>query len=147
MGGRGARGYTVLELMVAMTLAGLTLGAGWFGLVHYREAVALDRATAVARGELALARALAISRREVVRVRIEGGTDLVLRTPEDSVLKRLSLRQGAMAVDSARLRPATLSYNPRGQGSPGSLYLYRGRRGVRIVSNFIGRLRVERFGG
>jgi hypothetical protein len=49
----------------------------------------------------------------------------------------------ALPVDSLRVRPATLRFNARGQAAPGSVYLYRGRRSIRIVCNFLGRLRIE----
>jgi hypothetical protein len=54
-------------------------------------------------------------------------------------------RSGDVALDSIRLRPATLRFNARGQAAPGSVYLYRRDRGVRLVSNFLGRIRQENF--
>ena len=88
---------------------------------------------------------LAITRRGVVRIRTRGRGELTLTAPDGRLVSRTNLLDGPFRVDSVRLRPSTLRYNSRGQAGPGSLYLYRGRRGVRIVSNFLGRLRIERF--
>lgn len=140
------RGYTLVELTVVLVLAGtaiLAVAAGWR---RWSDDWPLDRAAAVARSELGRARATAIARREVVRLRVAGRGELVLHDADDRRLRSTPLTGSPFRLDSVVLRPSTLRYNPRGQGSPGSLYLYRRDRGVRIVSNFIGRIRVERFG-
>ncbi|MFW6193741.1 MAG: hypothetical protein ACOC83_09675, partial [Gemmatimonadota bacterium] len=67
------------------------------------------------------------------------------RDTDGELVGTTPLVAGTFDLDSARLRPSVLRFNARGQASPGSLYLYRKRRGVRVVSNFIGRVRVERF--
>ena len=138
-------GFTLLELTVTLALAGLAVlaTAGWLG---WRDAARLERAAAVAREELARARGSAAARREVLRLRVDGSGSLVLSDAGGRTLRSTPLRAGPFGLDSVRLRPATLRFNPRGQGSPGSLYLHRGDRAVRIVINFIGRVRVERQG-
>lgn len=144
--GAGARGRTFVEVALVLALTGLaaaTTAAGWR---HWRGRAPLQRATAVARGELGRARAVAVARRAVVRLSVSGDGELVLSDADGRRLRSTPFRGAPFRLDSLRLRPATLRMNARGQGSPGSLYLYRGDRGVRIVSNFIGRLRVERFG-
>lgn len=137
-------GFTLVELLIVLVLAGLLMGVGSSGLARYREAAALDGAVGAVRAHLARARGLGLARREVVRLRIRDGR-LTIYSADDDPLHSLSLFRGPLAVDSARLAPRTLRYNGRGQASPGSVYLYRGSKGGRIVSNFIGRLRVERF--
>lgn len=84
-----------------------------------------------------------MSRRETVRFR-KIGDQLVLQASDGSTLKSIAL-SGAdrLPVDSVLLRPATFRFNARGQAAPGSVYLFRGDRSVRIVCNFLGRLRVE----
>lgn len=143
-GGRGAGGHTLVELLAAMLLAGLLAAVGARGVRALREAVVLDRAQATVRGELARARLIALSRGRTVRVRLAGDGELRLESAGE-VLDRLPLLSGELTLDSVRLRPSTLRFNARGQAAPGSVYLYRGRRGVRVVCNFLGRLRVERF--
>lgn len=142
---RLAPGFTLLELLVATVLLALATAAGAEGLRRYRDAVALERAADAVRSRLAEARLLGVTRRAVVRLRITGAGALELRGPDGELVGATPLVGGAFDLDSARLRPSVLRYNARGQASPGSLYLYRERRGIRVVSNFIGRVRVERF--
>lgn len=139
-----AGGVTLLELMIAIALFGVVLAAGAEGLRRYNAAIALERAGDAARGRLGHARMLGVTRRAVVTVRLDGKRTLTLREPDGTVAGVTPL-VGPFDLDSARLRPAVLRFNARGQASPGSLYLYRGRRGLRLVSNFLGRVRVERF--
>lgn len=138
-------GFTLLELLVATVLLAVATAIGAEGLRRYRDAVALDRATDAVRSRLAEARMLGVRHRAVVRLRITSTGALELRDPDGELVGRTPLVGGAFDLDSARLRPSVLRFNARGQASPGSLYLYRKRRGVRVVSNFIGRVRVERF--
>lgn len=146
-GGTGteARGFTLPELMVATVVIALVATAAVQGWRHLQETIALERAESACRARLAQARMLAIARRGVVRIRVTPGGRLTLEDPGGRIVSRTALLDGPFRVDSVRLRPSTLRYNGRGQAGPGSLYLYRGNRGVRIVSNFLGRLRVERF--
>lgn len=138
------RGHTLVELTLALTLSGIVALAATAGWRRWREAAPLERASAVAGGELARARSAAVARRSVLRLRVEDGGVLVLSDAEGRRVRATRLRAAPFRLDSVRLRPATLRFNARGQGSPGSLYLYRGDRAVRLVINFIGRVRVER---
>lgn len=142
---RSPAGLTLVELLIALSVAALLVMLGSAALHGMRDAVALDRAAAAVRGTLAGARSLAIRERATVRLRLSGRGELVLFGPDDEVLRSLPLTGGTVRVDSVDLRPPTLRFNSRGQAAPGSVYLYRGERGVRIVSNFLGRLREERF--
>lgn len=140
------RGFSLLELLCVLVLVGVMAGIGASGLRSYREAAALHAAERAVRAHLTVSRMTAIRDRRVVRIRLSPeGTALVLYDHRDEVLRRTSLAPGGVELDSVRLRPRTLRYNARGQAGPGSVYLYHRGRGVRIVSNFLGRLRVERF--
>lgn len=141
--GRG--GLTLPELTVVLAIVGIVAAIGIPGLRQLRETIALERAESACRGRLAQARMLAIAGRGVVRIRASSRGVLTLESPDGRIVSRTALLEGPFRMDSVRLRPSTLRYNERGQAGPGSLYLYRGRRGVRIVSNFLGRLRIERF--
>lgn len=143
--GAGYAGVTLLELLIALVLLGVVLAAGAEGFRRYRDAVSLDRAAAAVRGRLAQARMLGVARRGVVELRVTANGALELRDPDDEVVGVTPLVGGTFDLDSARLRPSVLRFNSRGQAAPGSLYLYREDRGVRVVSNFLGRVRVERF--
>lgn len=107
---------------------------------------ALDRTASLARAHVVRARILAVAGRRTVRVRLDPAGSLVALDPGDRIVGATPLRgEGLLGVDSVRLRPSTLRFNARGQAGPGSLYLYRDGRGVRLVVNFIGRLRREDF--
>lgn len=138
-----ARGFTLPELLIALTLAATLLATGWGGFRSFRDAAGLRAAARQVVAQLTLARRLAVNRREIVRFRAEPG-EAALRDADGRVLARLALSGvDRLPVDSIRVRPATLRFNPRGQAAPGSVYLYRGRRSIRIVCNFLGRVRVE----
>lgn len=138
-----ARGFTLPEMLIVLTIAATAFTLGWTGLRGFREASALRAAARQVTAELTLARRLAVNRRETVRFSASSG-DLALTGEDGAVLARLALAgPDALPVDSLRVRPATLRFNPRGQAAPGSVYLYRGRRSIRIVCNFLGRLRIE----
>lgn len=137
------RGFTLPELLIALTVVMTLAALGWSGLRSFREAAALRAAARQVVAELSLARRLAVNRRETVRFTTAAG-DLALTAEDGGVLARLALAgPDALPVDSLRVRPATLRFNARGQAAPGSVYLYRGRRSIRIVCNFLGRLRIE----
>lgn len=140
-----SQGVALVELLLVIGVVGLLTLIAVSGVREFREAIALQRAESACRAKLSQARMLAIARRGVVRIRATSDGRLTLEDPDGRIVSRTGLLDGPFRVDSVRLRPSTLRFNSRGQAGPGSLYLYRGRRGVRIVSNFLGRLRIERF--
>lgn len=146
---RPSPGFTLPEILVVLSLAGLVLAVGVAALADFRRRAGLEAAARVGVAALTRARMEAVFRGERVRVRKEGRGDppsLVLRDRADRPIARFALGPGSGAgVDSAVLRRSTLSFNARGQAAPGSLYLFQGDRGVRIVVNFIGRVRRETF--
>ncbi|MFQ5529800.1 MAG: Tfp pilus assembly protein FimT/FimU [Gemmatimonadota bacterium] len=138
-----SQGFTLPEILIVLTVVGTVAAFGISGFVGLREAAAMRSATRVVRQQLALARRAAVNRRETVRFR-QRGSQLVLQAPDGAVLAATSLTGvDPLPVDSVRLRPSTFRFNARGQAAPGSVYLYRGDRSVRVVCNFLGRLRVE----
>lgn len=113
---------------------------------HLLDRLALWRSADLARSHLVRTRLEALAQREMLEVRLVRGDRLVTRDRSGLTLSSVDLRAGGvLRLDSIRIRPAVIRYNARGQGSPGSLYLYRGRRGVRVVSNFVGRVRRKGF--
>ncbi|WP_419163185.1 prepilin-type N-terminal cleavage/methylation domain-containing protein [Candidatus Palauibacter sp.] len=132
-------GFSLVEMLVAICLAGTAAA-----VVMSRgplDRLGLSRAARVAESQLVLARLKAVATHAPTEVRLVG-TRLEVARRGGRLLSRVELaRHGLGRLDSARLRPSTLRFNARGHGSPGSLYLYRGRLGVRLVSNFVGRVR------
>lgn len=137
------RGFTLPELLLVLVIAGTLLSAGLSGTRALREAAALRSAARRVVATLSLARRTAVNRREIVRVRADPAA-VSLTDAAGGVIVRLGLDGvDRLPVDSVRVRPATMRFNERGHAAPGSVYLYRGNRSIRIVSNFLGRLRVE----
>lgn len=138
-------GFTLVELLIALTLAALLAALGVRGYRTWRDSVALEAAGRAAHGHLALARTRALARRQTLRVRLTQGGALETYDPAGRVVDRTWLSGDVSRLDSLRLRPRTLRFNARGQAAPGSLYLYRGPRAIRLVCNFVGRIRTVRF--
>jgi prepilin-type N-terminal cleavage/methylation domain-containing protein len=144
---RPGLGITLPELLIVMTIVGTLSTLALTGLHGLREATRIHAAARSVWSHLALARTLALGRRETVRVRRDPAGDLELVNPSERRLARVPVGPGSdLQMDSIRVRPPTLRFNSRGQAAPGSIYLYLGVRTVRIVSNFLGRLRVESSG-
>ncbi len=141
------RGHSLIEVLVVLVLAAV-LAAGAHSGIAWLEAASIHRSADLATAHLRRARVEAVASRQILRVQVGEDGLLLLLNGQDSVLAVTHLQgDGFLRLDSLRLRPATLRYNPRGHASPGSLYLYRGDRGIRLVSNFLGRVRRERIGG
>ena len=136
-------GTTLVELLIALAVI-LTLSAlGWSGVQRYRAAAALQGAARAVTRQLALGRTLAVSRRETIRFR-EGTAEVLLLAADGTALSRLGVGRGTdLPVDSLRIRPGTIRFNARGHAGAGSVYLWRDGRGVRLVCNFLGRVRQE----
>lgn len=143
---RGADGYTLLELMIVLALAATLAAVTASGFRTLVDSASISAATRVVHQHVLRARAVAVYGRCKVRLRKGATAELELVDARDSVLASVRLtRAGPLGIDSFRVRPASLRFNPRGQAAPGSIYLYRGRKGARVVVNFLGRVRVQRF--
>ncbi|WP_419858037.1 prepilin-type N-terminal cleavage/methylation domain-containing protein [Candidatus Palauibacter irciniicola] len=139
----GRSGFSLVEVAVALAVAGL---AATF--IISREPLArfsLTRAARVAESQLTLARLHAVATHVPTAVTLVG-TRLEVSRRGGSLLSRVDLGRHVLGrLDSLRLQPSTLRFNARGHGSPGNVYLYRGERGIRLVSNFVGQVRTETF--
>ena len=133
-------------MAIVLALTGLLTMVAFSGFRSFADSAAISGAVRAAGQHVTRARSTAIYRRERIRLQLSPAADLTLTDDRDSVLASLSLaRAGPFGVDSVRLRPATLRFNSRGQAAPGSIYIYRAGKGARVVVNFLGRVRVQRF--
>jgi prepilin-type N-terminal cleavage/methylation domain-containing protein len=140
----GASGLTLTEVLIVLSVAGTLAALTLTGFRSFRDAHSMRAAAWSVRNELALARSLALGRREVVRVTVDPELGLTILDSSGRRLGGVTIGpDGDLAVDSIRTRPRTLRFNSRGQAAPGSVYLYGKGRVVRVVCNFLGRLRVE----
>lgn len=143
-GDAAPRGFTLVEALIVTLALGVGASLGIEAWRRHAETRELTGAAAAVRGVLGRARMLGVARRRVVKVTADGRGDLVVLDGRNLEAGRVPTRRdGPFRLDSVRIRPRTLRFNARGQAAPGSVYLYRGGRGVRLVSNFLGRVRQE----
>jgi hypothetical protein len=108
--------------------------------------VSLTRAARLAERHLSGTRLRALAGRDKLQVRMVAPATLETVDAAGAIHARIDLAGGALrSLDSVRIRPATIRFNARGHGSAGSIYLYKGHRGIRVVSNFVGRIRRHSF--
>lgn len=132
-----------MEVAVALAITGLA--ATFIISREPLDRFSLTRAARVAESQLTLARLHAVATHAPTAVTL-AGTRLEVSRRGGSLLSRVDVGRHAFGrLDSVRLRPSTLRFNARGHGSAGSVYLYRGERGIRLVSNFVGHVRAEPF--
>ncbi|WP_420615941.1 prepilin-type N-terminal cleavage/methylation domain-containing protein [Candidatus Palauibacter sp.] len=135
----GRSGFSLVEVAVALAVTGLA--AAFIISREPLDRFSLTRAARVAESQLRLARLHAVATHAPTAVTLVG-TRLEVSRQGGSLLSRVDLGRHTLGrLDSMRLQPSTLRFNARGHGSPGSVYLYRGDRGIRLVSNFVGRVR------
>lgn len=141
-------GFTLVELLVVLAVFAVVFAVGAGALRDLRRQLGLEAAARTGRAALVRARMEAIFRGATVRVRREGERppELVLRDDGAAIGRFVLGHRSGAGLDSAVLRRSTLSFNDRGQAAPGSLYLYQGDRAIRLVVNFVGRVRRERLG-
>lgn len=60
------RGFTMVELLIAMTLLGIVLGIGFTGMRGFNESTVVDRAATAIASDVTLTRSHAIQRRSTV---------------------------------------------------------------------------------
>lgn len=84
-------GFSLLELLVAMTLVTIVMGIGFSGFRNYRGATVVDRAVEAVAGDVRLARSFAIQRRSDVAIVVdEAARSYALRVEatSDTLLQR-----------------------------------------------------------
>jgi prepilin-type N-terminal cleavage/methylation domain-containing protein len=145
--GMGRAGMTLIELLIVLLILSTLSAIGWKSLRRQRDAVALQEAANAVTRILNLGRAVAISRRETIRLQARTG-EILLLSSDGATVARLRIGPGTeLPVDSVRARPATIRFNSRGHAGAGSIYLWRRGTTVRLVCNFLGRVRREVLSG
>ena len=78
--GRGAGGFTLVEMLLAVVLFGIVMGVGFSGLRSFNESSIVDRASRTVASDVTLTRSHAIRRREGVSlVADESGRSYAIR--------------------------------------------------------------------
>ena len=89
--GRGDRGFTLVEMLMAVVLFGIVMGVGFTGLRSFNEASIVDRASRTVASDVTLTRSHAIRRRaDVSLVADESGRSYAIREAAsgDTILVR-----------------------------------------------------------
>jgi type IV fimbrial biogenesis protein FimT len=94
-GGRGERGFTLVEVIITMIVLSLILGAGMASLHRYIRQQQVDRAADAILWEITVARSYAIRKGESVRLVI------------DEASRSLTVRDDAQTWRTLRLGPGT----------------------------------------
>ena len=138
-------GYSLVEVVIVVGLVGLLFVA----VLPVRDVLqqwSLSRATRITERVMTGTRLRAVAHREKLRVVVSGRGTLEILDGSGRVVNRFELAgPGRPRVDSVRIRPRTIRYNARGHGAAGSITLYLGNRGKRVISNFLGRIRRHSF--
>ena len=143
-------GFTLVEMLIAITVISLILAIGSSGLREYRERTIVRQAAEVLAADIAVTRSAAIKLRQNV--------SLVLR--EDSLAYRIRSDSGTVLRPTRRFNTASelpltkmdlkltgdsLTFNARGvMISPGTreFDVARNERGARVQFNVLGRTRI-----
>lgn len=142
---RYSAGYTLVEIVTALGILAV-LGAAALPVTSALDGWSLSRAARLTTTQMIEARLLSVARRDRIRLRVIGqGTLETIDGAGTVVDRRVLAGPSPGLVDSVRIRPNTIRYNPRGHGAAGSVYLYRNGRGIRVISNFVGRIRRHGF--
>lgn len=142
---RRPSGHSLIEITIALVVISVVAAIA-LPATSAVDRWALTRAARLTERQLANARILAVARRDRIRLRVVGGGTLESLDGAGTIVDRRVLAGGRPGlVDSVTIRPASIRFNPRGHGAAGSIYLYRNGRGIRVISNFVGRIRRHSF--
>jgi hypothetical protein len=132
-------------LVIALAILAV-LGAAALPATSALDSWLLSRAARLTTTQMIEARLLSVARRDRIRLRVVGQGTLETVDGTGAIIDRRVLAGPSPGlVDSARIRPNAIRYNPRGHGAAGSVYLYRNGKGIRVISNFVGRIRRHGF--
>lgn len=142
---RPRSGYSLVEIVIVLGILAV-LGAAALPATSALDQWALSRAARLVTAQMIEGRLLAVARRDRIRLRVVAPGTLETVDGAGAVIDRRVLAGPSPGlVDSVRIRPSAIRYNPRGHGAAGSVYLFRNGRGVRVISNFLGRIRRHGF--
>lgn len=143
-----AAGFTLLELLITITMLSITLGIGVQGYRSFSEASIVDRATRAIMGDVALTRSYAIQRQAAVTLQAdEAARAYVVRSGGDEIFRRsfaadtdLPLTLLDVGTDGDEL-----TFNSRGMHTESgvvSIDLARNDRSSRIRVSVLGRTKL-----
>lgn len=144
-------GFTMVELLIAVTLLGILVGIGFMGMRGFNESTVVDRAATAIAGDVTVTRSYAIQRRSTVTMAAdEANRRYEIRDVDTGDL--LETRSFAASTDLplTRLDVQTagdaLTFNARGllvSGGSATILVERFDTGKQIEVSALGRTRVS----
>ena len=136
------RGFSLIELVLVMTLAGMVCLTVVQALTLQLDRMAVRNAIAEAAGALARARDEALARRAVVRVRIDTGQrTLIVRSGNEHIARHALGHAHGVTLTTTR---DSIAFDVRGLGHGAAnltLVARRGRAADTLVVSRLGRVR------
>lgn len=148
---RNTAGLTVIELGMAMAVAGIMLAVSYAGYREFNEAITLRKAAGVVASDLSLTRSFAIQRRaNVSLVANEAARSYVIRDSDGTMLgNRIFDASSGLPLDFLTVHTLgdSVTFNSRGLlATAGAVEVDVGRqiRTQRIFMNALGRYTITR---
>ncbi len=152
--GRGARGFTLIELVVVLVLAGVTIAVANGGLTGYTQRIAAHHAAQLFVRDLSLARAHAVRGREPVVIRFSESSRWysisTMTTGRELIRRRFNVNADIrLAAIDLEIPGDTLFFNSRGVlsdvgGQLGTATFSMGAETYAVSFNALGASKVEK---
>ena len=144
------RGFTLVEMLIAVTIIGLVLAIGASGLRQYHERIVVREAAAVVAVDIAVTRSAAIKlRRNVSLVAREDSLAYVIRSDSGVVLRPVrTFNTGSelpLTKFDVKLTGDSLTFNSRGilvSSGTREIDVARSNRAMQVQFNALGRTRI-----
>ena len=153
-GPTGRGGFTLVEMLIALTLIAVATAIGASALRTYYETTVSRRAAGVIAGDIAVTRSAAVKLgRNVSLVAREDSLSYVIRSDSGTVLypRRSFDTESELPLTSldVQLNGDSMTFNPRGimiSGGTRRIDVAVSSRGMRVEFNVLGRTRIVRDG-
>ncbi|MEW6269107.1 MAG: type II secretion system protein [Thermodesulfobacteriota bacterium] len=139
---RGERGASLVEIVLAVALAGVMLGVAWPSVASYREAAELRSATLRLASALARGRVAALTEGRTWLLRLDGIRRWVLAPLDESPDAPAEELPGATFV-AAATSGGDVRFFPSGLADNATFTLGAGDQRRRVIVNQRGRITVE----
>lgn len=147
---RDATGFTILELVIAIVMAGVLLGLTYGGYRQFNEAMVVKNAAGALAADVSLTRSYAIQRRDMVSlVADETARGYLVRDNSGEILARRSFdRSSDLPLDVLDVKTTgdSLTFNSRGllaSGAGVEIEVGRGDRSRTVAVSALGRAQVS----
>jgi prepilin-type N-terminal cleavage/methylation domain-containing protein len=141
----GARGFTLLELLVTLGVIALAVGLALPAIGRSSETVRARAEIAGFSAVLRHAREQAITKRQPHRVVVEPGARRVTVLAGDDEVRRTRVFPEGLTIEAAAAPSTTVRFEPEGSSSGGEFHLTSGATRYRVtVDPVTGRVRATR---